>query len=709
MMLDSNRTTKRIEILMLSAGLVLLVFVGQLINLQVFHYKFYKNRAQKQSLESVKQQIGRGTIYTADGREAAVSMKSYSITANPGRVRNKAAVADFLARATGGSRAEIYGKLRSGKDFVYLARKVDADRAGAVIEKNFAGIYPVLEEKRYYPLKETAGHITGFSGTDNIGLEGVEKAYEKYLRGKMGTVLVRRDAKGRKISLDSIAVKKAEAGADLYLTIDSNIQSYCAGELARTAEKYRAKAGMAIVMKPETGEILALANYPTYDPNEFSRYGNEALRNRIVTDMFEPGSTFKIFTMAAILKDRPGAYNEKVHCGDGKQYFFDRYVRDHEGHGWLTVPEVIKYSSNIGMVNLAMRVKPAKLYSEYACFGFGEKTGIDLPGEAQGILRTVDKWNNATLASIPYGQEVAVTGMQLARAYAALANGGYMVKPYIVDRIEKDGRTVYRHKAEKSGRVIDNGTREKLVKMLETVCEPDGTGKKAAITGYTVAGKTGTAQKHSQGGRGYAYNKYISTFIGFLPAEKPEVLAMYMLDEPDPIFQYGGDTAAPAFRNLSNMMISYLHILPDGGVSQAAVKSKDAPEETKQENVVLPDFQMKRYSEARRFFTEREIKHTRVGFGRTVISQWPEPGKTVGPNDRITVFLGDVTKTNETRIYVPDLRGCTLRKAIDILEVYGLKAKCSGSGVAISQAPKPGVAVKKGGVVVISFESKDKT
>lgn len=699
---DINR---RIEFIYFVFITVLSIFVVRLFFMQVIQYSFFKKHAEKQQSETIKQQIGRGTIYTSDNKKAAVSIKTFAVSANPSQIKNKAAVADYLSKQLGISRYELMSKLVLKKKFVYLARKVDSEKAAGIIDRDIPGISMEAEEKRYYPLHETGAHLVGFTGLDNTGLEGIEESFEKYLRGKMGSVLIRKDAKGRPILTDTVSVKKAEAGADLYLTIDSNTQYYAQQELKTAVEKYKGKTGMLVSMNPNTGAIYAMANYPSFDPNDFDKYPAETRKNRVVTDVFEPGSTFKIFTMSAILKDRPAVYDEKVHCGDGKMVFFDRTVHDHEKHGWLTIPEVIKYSSNIGMVELALRLKPEKLYDEYTKYGFGKPAGTDLPGEVSGILRPYAQWDNSTLTSIPYGQEVAVTAMQLIKAYAALANGGYLVNPYVVEKIKKNGNTIYENKSANGAKVVDNATRLKLVDMLKMVMEKDGTGKKGVITGYNVAGKTGTAQKHNPKGKGYASGKYVCSFIGFFPADKPEVVTLVIVDEPAEIWAYGGDVAAPAFKNLSNTMISSMHILPDG--TQENIQTADKAKPVKMAVSKLPDFCLKQYSEARKFLTENDIKYEHIGFGKIVIKQNPEPKKTVQPSEVVSVYLGDMGKDKAIRIYMPDVRGFSIRRAMEVLSIYGLRAKCTGSGLAVVQDPKPGVALKTGTECKINFETKD--
>jgi len=695
----------RIELIYFLFTAVLAVFAFQLVILQVFQYGRFRDMAQKQHLETVKQQIGRGTIFTCDGKKLAMSIKAYSICANPGEIKNRYAVADYLSKQLGISRVEISAKLNTKKAFVYIDRKVDMDRASAIVDKDIAGVFPLMEEKRYYPLQENGANIVGFTGIDGNGLEGLEQSYEKYLRGKVGSMLVKRDVKGRPIMTDTVEIKKAEAGGDLYLTIDSNIQYYAQQELKTAVEKYKGKKGILVSMNPKTGAIYAMANYPTFNPNDFNRYPPEERKNRAVTDIFEPGSTFKIFTMSAVLKDRPETYNEKVFCGNGKQLFFDRYVHDHEKHGWLTVPEVIKFSSNIGMVELAMRVKQEKLYEEYSGFGFGKPTGSDLPGEVSGILRPVSQWDNSTISSIPYGQEVAVTAMQLARAYSAIANGGYMITPYIVEKVVKNGSVVYSHRDSQKVKVVDDATREKLIKMLEMVVEKDGTGKKAAMIGYQVAGKTGTAQKRNANGKGYASDKYVCSFVGFVPASDPDIVTLVVVDEPSAIWAFGGDVAAPAFRNLSNEMISYLHVVPVSGAMAAA----GALTPTAGGRIKMPDFYMKQFTEAKRSLSMNSIKLEKIGYGKTVIMQEPAASAEIRSGETASVYLADKDAKEGLRIYMPDLKGFSIRKAIEILKVYGIKAKCVGSGTAVGQDPKPGVAVKKGSECSVSFDMPKRT
>ncbi|HRU39247.1 MAG TPA: penicillin-binding protein 2, partial [Candidatus Goldiibacteriota bacterium] len=495
---------RRIEFLFWIMAVAGCVVVLQLLNLQVLRQSFYREKAQKMHLSTVKQQVGRGTIFDRNGKKVAESISAGSVYICPPEIREKNRAAALLSRELDLPLHVVMKKINSRNGFEYIKRKIDFEKADKILSHGIRGIYAQTEQKRFYPLGRAAAHITGFSGMDNNGLEGTELYYEKLLRGKTGRLQIRRDAKQRPVIINTTDIKKAEKGADLYLTIDSQVQYSAQAELDAAAEKYRAKAGSIIVMNPNNGAIYAMANYPSYDPNNMEGFGPESRKNRAVTDIYEPGSTFKIFPMSLYIREFKDADSQKVFCGNGAYEFFGRTVHDHEKHGWLTFDEVIKYSSNIGMVNLGLKVPQEKLYREFVNFGFGRPTRIDMPHEPSGILRHYKEWDNISLTSIPYGQEVAVTPIQMARAYAVIANGGFLITPHIVERAEKNGKVIYRAGKEKPVRVLGEKECERLSRMLVGVTDKDGSGKKAVITGYTVAGKTGTAQKHNEKGRGYA-------------------------------------------------------------------------------------------------------------------------------------------------------------------------------------------------------------
>ncbi len=405
--------------------------------------------------------------------------------------------------------------------------------------------------------------------------------------------------------------------------------------------------------------------------------------------------------MSAYLKEFPDFENIKIFCGNGRYFFFNRFVRDHEKYGWLTIPEIIKYSSNIGMVNLALKVPQEKLYNEFLLYGFGKKTDIDLEGETSGILRNYKEWDNTTLTSIPYGQEIGTTAIQITRAYMAIANGGYIVKPYVVDKIVRNGKIVFKNSPSKSGnKILNEEIRVKLLNMLCSVVDKDGTGKKAVIPGYNIAGKTGTAQKHDEKNKGYKKNSYVSSFVGFVPADNPELLVTIVIDEPNSILYSGGDVAAPLFKNLTGVVLSYLKI------PQQQINTKLA-EEKKTEEIKMPDFSYKKFEQVKDFFIKNDLNYRKIGFGNFVIKQKPDPETLINNKTEILLFLGDVKDNDVAKIYMPDVIGLPVRKVLEVLSYYGLKADCSGSGIAVFQDPKPGVAIEKGKKCVINFEMKD--
>lgn len=683
--------------------LIILGFAAiyRIINLQIINYSFYKDKARKMHLSTIKQQIGRGTIFDRNNKILAESIKTQTIYICPREIKEKDKIIKVLKENLNVSESYLLKKVSSKRYFEYIKRKVDPVIAEKILSKNLSGVHAQTEEKRFYPMCESAVHIIGFTGTDNIGLEGLEFKYEKYLHGKIGRTQIRRDALGRPILIEPVEIRKAERGADLYLTIDSNLQFVAYDELKKAVERFKANSGTVIIMNPNSGEIYAMTNYPSYDPYNFMNYEKQLIRNKAITDFYEPGSTFKIFTMAAFLKEFKDGEQHKIFCGNGEYEYFGRKIHDHEKYGWLTVPEVIKFSSNIGIVNLALKVGQEKLFNEYNKFGFGKETGIDLPGEAKGILRHYKNWDNISLTSIPYGQEIAVTSIQMAKAYSILANGGYYINLHIVDKIVRNNKIVYKAVNTKMSRIIEENERLKLVSMLTKVTEKDGSGKKASIQGYSVAGKTGTAQKHNPDGKGYAPGKYIASFIGFLPADKPEVLTLVVIDEPKTIY-FGSEVAAPVFKNLSRIAISTLKISSD---KTYIVKNKGEEERGNE----MPDLFLMDIKEAKLLFKNSNLNYKIFGNGHKIITQIPGAGEKINKNDIVYVVLGDKLPNKEIRIYMPDITGLPIRTAMEILNSIGVKVKCNGSGFAVYQEPKPGVAVKKGQVCKIDFAMKDES
>lgn len=502
----------------------------------------------------------RGAIYDCRLKELAVSINLNSIFADPFLVENKESAAEKLANVLEMDKETMLSKLKEEKRFVWLARKVQPEVKKAVERLYIKGVGFVKEPKRAYPNAAMASHVIGFVDLDGKGLEGIELMFDKYLKGTIGWRYSMRDAKRREVpSYEYKEIPPAD-GNDVILTIDSVIQAFAEKELDDAFKKYNAKGGTVIIMDPYTGDILALANRPTYDPNNLKEYPVDSRRNRALCDFFEPGSSFKIVTASAVLEENVVEPEEEFFCENGEFKWSKHVYHDHTPRGWLTFRDVIKYSSNIGTMKLAMKLGEDRLYRYIKRFGFGKKTNIDLPGEVEGITRPVNQWSKLSLCSISMGQEITVTALQLACAISSIANGGYYVKPRIIERIQdKTGQPIQKFEPKQMHRVISEETAKELRSILRGVVK-EGTAKLAEVKGYDPAGKTGTAQKIEPNGT-YSHRKFMASFIGFLPYDEPRFVVAVILDEPRPYY-YGGTVCAPVFRNIAGQLMRYRKIEP---------------------------------------------------------------------------------------------------------------------------------------------------
>jgi len=545
----------------LLAGFACVTF--RLVLLQVIRHSQLAERAHRQQNKVVDLPAGRGSVFDRNGRELAVSVDAMSLYGIPSRVDRPRAVAARLAPIIGSRVSTVAAKLSTDKSFVWLARKTPPD-VPAMIEAagGFDGMIGWLDDsRRYYPNKSLAAHVIGFTGTDGRGLEGIEAKYEPEIGGSPGKAVTRKDGAGREIfSLDDGYVPPA-AGDDLVLTLDEQIQYIVEKELDRLVAKYRPVSASAIVMDPRTGEILAMANRPGFNPNSWQRYRPRSWRNRAVTDTYEPGSTFKLVTAAAALEEGVVSPSDGIYCGEGSIQVGGRVIHDaHKEKGRLTFSEVIQKSSNVGTVKVALMLGPQRLHRYARTFGFGEKTGVDLPGEVTGTLRDVDDWSGVSIASVAIGQEVAVTPLQMLDAMNTIANGGVRPVPYILSKVvRKDG--VVKNAAPKASgtRVISSATASRLTEILCTVVEEGGTAVEANVRGYQVAGKTGTAQKFDPSIGRYSRERYTSSFVGFVPADDPRISVIVVVNEPRGEI-YGGLVAAPAFRSIVEQTMLYLKV-----------------------------------------------------------------------------------------------------------------------------------------------------
>jgi cell division protein FtsI (penicillin-binding protein 3) len=535
----------------------LLLSIARLFFIQCFRSAYLSGIAKKQHNLYVELEPLRGAIFDCNLKSQAINLPTDSLFASPDQipVKDKGSIIRQLSTILNIDRAYLENRLFRKKSFIWIARKLMPDQLQAIKRLNIKGLSFLKESKRSYPNSYLASHVIGFAGLDNTGLEGIELAFDKYLKGETGWALYLRDARQKKLDiLEKMVLPKS--GLDLVLTIDEVIQYIAERELDKVFKTYHAKAASIIVMNPHTGAILALANRPTYDLNEHSNVSKDELRNRAICDLFEPGSVFKIVTAAAALEEKKVSEEDKFFCENGSYQIVSHTLHDHQPHGWLTFRQVIEKSSNIGTTKVAQILGPGLLYRYIKLFGFGSKLGIDLPGEISGIAKEPRVWSKISIAAIPIGQEVGVTTLQLADAISVIANGGQLMKPYIIQEIrDKHGVTLKKFSPTLIRKVISVDTASRLKEILIGAVE-EGTGKLAKVSDFRCAGKTGTAQKLEPNGT-YSHNKFIATFIGFAPADDPIIAIAVSVDEPRPYY-FGGVVAAPVFKNVAKEVIGYL-------------------------------------------------------------------------------------------------------------------------------------------------------
>ncbi len=560
----------RILAVLLIAGLGFALVALRLVYLQVYDRAELASRAERQQERLVKLEPKRGTIYDRMGRELAVSLDVDSVYGVPSKIDDPREVARQLSRILHENPRMLERKLAGDKHFVWLSRKVEPAEARKVKDLDSGEVGLQAESRRFYPNKALAGPVLGFTSVDNAGLEGLELAYDKQLHGVSGWVLAEKDAVGRTVfpGGPGFQYKLPKSGHDIILTIDEVIQHIVEKELDVALAKARARGGVCIVMNPGTAEVLALAvrthtrSGQPFNPNEPQHYRPEEWRNRSVADAFEPGSIFKPVLAAAALEEKVVHPLERVDCSAGKIKVADRVISDAHKNGVLTFTDVIAESSNVGTIKVALRLGKERFYKYITAFGFGRKTGVDIPGEISGLVKDQRLWSGVSIGSIAIGQEIGVTPMQVAAAYCALANGGTLMKPYIVaEVVDRDGKEGKKFQPRAAGRVMSEETCAKVNKMLQRVVEA-GTGEKARPSGYTAAGKTGTAQKIDQRTGAYSKKYYVSSFAGFAPAVSPKLVILVMIDSPEGVI-YGGSVAAPVFKSIAEQSLAYLQVTPD--------------------------------------------------------------------------------------------------------------------------------------------------
>ena len=551
------------------AFIALFAVIGaKAVHLQVYRSPWLAEKASSQYETSLKSIGKRGTVYDRNLREMAVTIDVTSIAARPALVEQPKATAKALAEILKANRRKILNKLKAKSPFVWVKRQANPKETAAIEALELEGIEFVPERNRFYPNKTLASQALGFTGLDGYGLEGIEFAYDRYLRGTNSNQMVYKDALGNVFS-ERQAAADLNTGHNIILTIDRAIQYITESALEESVNKYSARSGIAIVMEPGTGAILAMAHAPLFNPNAYADFNKELWRNRAITDPFEPGSTMKIFSAAAAVETGNIKAHDIFFCENGAYKIGRNVVHDIKKHGWLSLQQIIKYSSNIGAVKVSEKVGRKRLYTMYRKFGFGAKTGIDSPGESAGSLAPYKHWTTIDTGAIAFGYGVAVSALQLITAASAIANDGVLMRPYFVQAItDRNHEPVKQFEPQTVRRVISVQTARTVRAIMKTVITEGGTGVNAALDGFTVCGKTGTARKLDESGT-YSKSNYIASFIGFTPAEKPRLAIVVIIDEPQGEY-YGGTVAAPVFRRIARETLNYLNIPPESGVKQFA-------------------------------------------------------------------------------------------------------------------------------------------
>ncbi len=649
--------------------------LARLSYLQLFSYSEYNARARRQQQRIVETSPKRGSIYDRNLRELAMSIRVDSLFAVPSEITDPEMVARLLAPVLGESEEEIQTRLKNSRSFAWIARKLAPEIAERVQALNLRGLYFQKESRRFYPKGQLAAHVLGYVDVDEKGLGGIEYELDSRIRSKPGKLMILTDARHRWYDRNE---QSPLAGGSVVLSIDEKIQYIAEKELGRAVATSGARAGTIIVQDPNTGELLAVANFPTFNPNAPGERTAETRMNRAVAALYEPGSTFKLVTLAAALEEKITQPDEWIDCQMGAIYIAGHRIRDHKPFGVLNVAQVMERSSDVGAIKLGLRLGAPKFHEYIRAFGFGRPTDVELPGESRGLLRSVEKWTPVSVGSISMGQEIGVTSVQLVSAFSAVANGGLLYPPRIV-RGFRVGDQVTPSEAVMPARVVSPVTAATMRRILEGVIL-NGTGNFAQLEGYTAGGKTGTAQKIDPSTGRYSLSSHIASFVGFAPINTPAVTVLVTLDSPVGLY-HGGDVAAPVFKRVAEQVLAYMDVPHDVPVEMRPHNPRD-----KMERARLVDVSD---------FSPAQAENNAA-------SQLPvfpaEPLPDPKRNEAQTVALAE-----GEGVAVPNLTGLSVRAVTQECLRLGLNPVLIGTGVAVEQNPEAGQTVRRGGRVTVRF------
>ena len=644
----------------------------RLFNIQVANGKKYHEQGQKQSQTKEILPALRGNIFDKNGIPLTRNIIHYTIAANPSQIINKQYVAKELSKLTGKPVNYYIKKLDSKNNFAYLERNLQKKYAQPIFEKHFDGIIIQRHARRTYPQDNIVGQLVGFTNVDDEGLTGIEQIYNNQLSGKDGWIIKQRSGVGNVNVKNNYPKQEPIDGADIQLTINIEYQSVLQEELLKQLKKTAAVSATGIIISPQTGAILAMASLPDFNPNQPNKSATENQKIRACTDQFEPGSTFKIVAATAAIDKNLIRIEDEIDCENGTYQYKSITINDHKPHNVLTFGEIIEQSSNIGIIKVASHIGEKSLFKYAQEYGFGTSTNIGLSAESSGTLRKLKNWSKISLAEISMGHEVGITVLQLAMAYGAVANGGILLKPYIINNINNiDGVSIYSEEPTVTRKIANENVMNQLSGLLTKAVET-GTGIEANIPGWQVAGKTGTAQKFINGA--YSHTKFVSNFVGYLPASNPQLLCVITLDEPKLGYHWGGTGAAPVFKRIMERIINL-----DDSIQIPKNIIKDS---INREPVLVE----KKFQRSNKQFKNEPI----------LLSSFATEPKSASPSIK--------QQENKTEIVVPNVRGMSLKKAINTLRNSGLESKFAGSGTVVWQSPKPGVVLTIGTICSIGLE-----
>ena len=667
-----------------SAAFLWIAAVGvRLTYLQLYRHSEYLSRALRQQQRSFEITPERGAIYDRNGKPLAMSIPVDSAFAVPSEIADENLAARLLSGVVNKPQEEIEARFQSSRSFVWIARKLPPEKADAITKLNLKGIYLQKENQRFYPKRDLAAHVLGFVDVDEKGLLGIERQLDSQIRGKSERIVAMADAKQR--WFDGGEAKR-EHGASVVLTLDEKIQYIAERELAAAMAKTHSLAGTVIVMNPNTGEILALANWPKFNPNKAGDAPSENWMNRAVSAIYEPGSTFKLITLAAALDQGITRPDEVFDCENGAVYISGHRIRDHKPFGMLTVSDILAKSSDVGAIKIALRLGAPRFYDYVRAFGFGSLTGVELPYESRGRVEPLD-WKPVSTAAISMGQEVGVTPIQLVTAVSAIANGGLLYKPHVIAELRRGEKVLPDEGSAATAepkRVIRAETAATLRQLMEGVVL-HGTGPAAHLDGWTSAGKTGSAQKIDPSTGRYSPTQFFASFTGFAPINNPAVTILVSLDSP--VGQHeGGEVAAPVFKRIAEQVLAYLDVPRDVPLNPKLI-------ETAYMKRAAEDPSVLEESSTVDFSGQPDPPPAASQIARSEGRQQPPPKKAV-----LTVAVdqgGDIE--------VPDFSGKTMRDVMDITFRLGLEPVLVGSSLAIQQSPAAGAKVRRGAKITVQF------